>query len=119
MKRVLIVDDDPGILDSMRELLEREYHVLVAEDGAAALRVLDDGTPIDAIVLDMLMPILDGEGFLRAMRERDAPAPPVILASAHRDLRSRARNLAVADYLTKPFDVAKLEAKLARVLGVS
>ena len=116
MKRILLVDDDAGVIDSLRDLLEDRYEVLVARDGEDALRVLAEADrPVDAIILDMLMPVLDGEGFLRAARERGITAP-VILASAHADVRARARALGAADYLQKPFGIARLEAKLARVV---
>jgi DNA-binding response OmpR family regulator len=115
MRRILVVDDDTAVRESLSELLAGRYEVLVARDGEDALRMLDAG-PVDAVVLDMLMPVLDGVGFLRAARARGFTAP-VILVSAQSDLRARARTLGVADYLQKPYAIARLEAKLARALG--
>ncbi len=101
--------------ESLSQLLAGSYEIRVALDGEDALRVLDQGA-VDAIVLDMLMPVLDGAGFLRAARARGLDAP-VILVSAQSDLRARARALGVDDFLQKPYSIARLEAKLARVLG--
>jgi len=93
MRRILLDDDDASILDSLRDLLVGRYEVLVALDGEDALRVLAEAErPVDVIVLDMLMPVLDGAGFVRAARARGLTAP-VILASA--TAASRAARAAV------------------------
>ncbi len=113
MKRLLLVDDDPDILESLQILLEESYAVEIATNGELGLRALL-ARPFDAVVLDMMMPVLDGAGLLRELRARGVQVP-VLLASAARDLRARARELAAEDYIEKPFDPAALEAKLARL----
>lgn len=114
-KRILIVDDDPDILESLRMLLEESYEVEVALDGERALAEIL-AKPFDAIVLDLMMPVLDGAAFLRELRARGVPVP-VVLVSAARDLTARARALDIAEHLSKPFDPALLEDKLARLTG--
>src|SRR4051794_10950507 len=107
MKRLLIVDDDPDILTSLAMVLEETYEVTLAENGQEALDLALLGA-FDAVVLDLMMPVLDGEGFLRELRTR-GPVPPVILASAANDLAERARQLGVHEFLRKPFDIESLE----------
>ncbi len=115
MKRVLIVEDDDDIREVLGELLGERYGVELATDGAEALAVLDRVT-VDAIVLDLMMPVMDGETFLREMRAR-GHSRPVVLVSATRDLPARARSLLVAEHCMKPCSPDALEAALARVLS--
>lgn len=115
MKRLLIVDDNEDICDALAMNLEHTYEIRIAHDGREALRLIDAGG-IDAVVLDLMMPILDGAQVMRALNAREH-APPVVLASAARDLEEQARVLRSADWISKPFDIASLEAKLVRVLG--
>lgn len=95
-------------------LLEENYETLTALDGDEALRTLDR-EEVDAIVLDMLMPVIDGAGVLRALSERESRLP-VIVISAHKELQDRAESLGAADAISKPFDVALLEQKISQVL---
>jgi DNA-binding response OmpR family regulator len=111
--RILIVDDEPDILWSLSLLLEPTYTVTTAEDGQAALRALEDG-PYDAVLLDLMMPIMDGAALKHEMDARGITIP-VVVVSAFSDVAERAAGLGVREYLTKPIDVAKLEALLARV----
>ena len=113
MKRILIVDDDLDILESLAALLEETYDVALARDGAEAL-LLAEGQHFDAVVLDLMMPVLNGAGFLQELAARSLHIPTIIV-SANAELRSYARRLHATDYLAKPFDIASLEAKLARL----
>ena len=113
LKRVLLVDDDPDILTSLEMLLQDIYEVARAEDGEEALDALL-AQPFDAVVLDLMMPVLDGAGLMRELRARSMRVP-VLLASAAHDLSVRARALGVEDYIEKPFDLDLLESKLARL----
>ncbi|HET7369508.1 MAG TPA: response regulator [Gammaproteobacteria bacterium] len=112
--RVLIVDDDRAILEGLSMLLEENHETLTALDGEEALRILDR-EQIDIVILDMLMPVLDGAGVLREMSERGSSIP-VIVISAHTDLQDRAQSLGAADAIAKPFDIAMLERKIAQLL---
>src|SRR5205823_919433 len=83
-KRVLVVDDDPGIRDALRMILEYEgYQVLTAADGKTALASLDADS-VDAVLLDIKMPGMDGLEILDRIAEREA-APPVLMLSGHGD----------------------------------
>ena len=113
-KTVLIVDDDPDILDSLSDLLEGDYEVRIARNGRDALDVVRREA-VDAVVLDMMMPVLSGEGFLEEARRRGLVRPTIVITARH-DLRERVQTLG-AEYLPKPFAVAHLEQKLQRLLG--
>ncbi|QRK10181.1 response regulator [Archangium violaceum] len=117
MKRVLLVDDDPDILDSLTLLLEANYAVTPAEDGAIALELLSQQR-FDVVVLDLMMPVLDGTRVLVELRQRGIQIP-VILISAHRDLdrqESQHRQLGAFASLRKPFDIRELERRLEEAL---
>lgn len=113
MKRILLVDDDPDILDSLAELLSENYSVATARNGVRALERAR-AEPFDAIVLDLMMPMLDGRGFIRAYREQGGQVP-VLLASASRNLSEICKEVAAADFLEKPFSWNELEVKLQRI----
>jgi len=112
MKRVLVVDDDPDVRESLALLLAESYEVATASDGREAMVQLEQAT-FAAVLLDLMMPVMDGEAVVAEMRARGMTSP-VVLASAAPDLRDRAQRLGLP-YLPKPFDLAKLEATLATV----
>ena len=115
MKHLLIVDDDYDICESLRLILEERYRVSTASNGVAALDVLQRER-IDAVVLDLMMPVLDGESTLREMRARGLSVP-VIIASAATHLAARARTSGALAWLQKPFDIRDLEDALERAVG--
>jgi DNA-binding response OmpR family regulator len=114
MSRILIADDDLGILEAMAALLSRCYEVETARDGEEALEKLGRG-PVDLIVLDLLMPLLDGESALvkiRASGYRGA----IIVMSAHADRLVRTRSLGADDFVVKPFEFRELERMIEQLL---
>ena len=110
MPELLVVDDDPLIAAMLRLVLEGEgYEVAHAEDGQAALDVLSEHAPA-CMVLDMMMPKVDGYGVLEALRTRGGATTRVVMltcCSAEEDVR-KALRLGADDYLTKPVDVDHL-----------
>ncbi len=114
MSRILIADDDASILDALSGLLEDRYEVVVASNGEQAIERLAS-EPIDLIVLDMLMPLLDGEGVLREVRARGSRIP-IIVVSARSERLSNFRKLGADDCIQKPFDFDVLEEKIERLL---
>ena len=120
MAKVLLVDDEPDILLMLRMSFEDEGHeVVMAADGKMGLEKLDEHRP-DVVVLDMMMPVVDGWGFLEGRAERGA-ATPVVVVSAKSDPEHcrRALELGAVEYVTKPFDLDKLVATVAAVLDES
>ena len=116
-KRLLLVDDDPGILDALVCALENKYELSVAYDGEQGLRQLDR-CRVDAILLDLMMPVLDGASMMRELSSRGITIP-VLVVSASNDLQARASALGAADYIQKPFDLEQLEEKLKLITGQS
>ncbi|CAN5260518.1 hypothetical protein BH18ACT4_BH18ACT4_00400 [soil metagenome] len=117
MKRVLVVDDEPDILLLLCLNLEAAGHeVLLAADGERALQRIEADKP-DAVVLDVMMPVLDGWGVLESLARRPAP-PPVLIVSAKTAAADivHAVHLGASDYLTKPFDAEVLLSAVDHLL---
>lgn len=115
MKRVLLVDDDPDILEALRQALEDSFEIRLAHDGTEAVVALEQ-EHIDALVLDLMMPVLDGQGVLAAMREKGMKTP-VIIVSAGADAGRVARREGIPHWFSKPFDLGELEQTLHRLVG--
>ncbi len=115
-ERVLVVDDEPQMRRALRTGLEGHgYTVDVAEDGQAALIAIAARVP-DAVVLDLVMPVLDGFAVLRDVRSWSA-VPIIVLSARGRESdKVEALDLGADDYLTKPFGIAELLARLRAVL---
>jgi two-component system response regulator PrrA len=114
---VLVVDDDEDVLASVeRGLRLSGFRVLVARDGAAALRSVTEHA-LDAIVLDMNMPVLDGAGVVTALRALGNDVPICVLsARASVDDRISGLESGADDYLVKPFTLAELVARIRALL---
>jgi len=110
LERVLLVDDDPDLLNGLAHLLGERYDVLTACNGAEALHVLEHET-VDVVVLDVLMPLIDGHSVLRELRAKTRP-PPVVVVSARPDLIAKSMEIGADDFLSKPFGIAQLERKI-------
>ena len=115
MPEVLLVDDDPDIRGMLAFTLDDYgFTVREAEDGAAAIAALEERAP-DIIVLDLMMPVLDGFGVLAVMRERGlAPDTRVLILSCKVDEQALVRTyeLGANEYVSKPFDPEGLAGKL-------
>jgi DNA-binding NtrC family response regulator len=116
-KKILIVDDEQSVRDSLSLLLKESYDVVVAAGGEEALAQLDSGSAPDVVLLDILMPGRDGLEVLRRVKEIDAKIPVVILTGAG-SVRGavQAMQCGAANYLNKPFDVAELKAVIEQSL---
>ncbi len=118
-RRILLVDDDPEILESMRTVLESRGHaILVARDGNQGLAMAEKEAP-DLVVLDMMMPKRSGFLVLEKLR-RSSPNPVrVIMITANEGSRHKAyaEMLGVDDYIRKPFAMDRLLASVDRLLS--
>lgn len=116
--KILVVDDERAVRESLRRALELEgYRVELAEDGEQALeRVAGIAAP-DAVILDVLMPGIDGLEVCRRLRA-EANAVPVLMLTARAEVDSRVAGLDAGadDYLPKPFALAELLARLRALL---
>ena len=115
--RILVVEDDDDIREVVEEVLAAEgYRVDVAKDGLDALDKLDGTGRPPLILLDMMMPRMDGETFLRALRDKPALADaPVVVISGNAAVREKARTLRAAACLVKPFELDELLGLLRRL----
>jgi len=105
--RILVVDDEPAILRFVRlSLIAQGFDVVVASSGEECLLLAGSERP-DLIVLDMVMPGLDGFGVLQKLRDADGlngmSHLPVIACSAHSSAATRALSLGAVDFISKPF----------------
>jgi DNA-binding response OmpR family regulator len=101
------VDDDPTILATVSEVLDMEgFAVMTATNGAEALVAVDQTVP-SLVLLDMRMPVLDGWGFMRAIRERGLTLTVVVMTAAA-DARRWGREIGAEGVLAKPFDIDEL-----------
>jgi DNA-binding response OmpR family regulator len=116
MAKVLIVEDDHILNDTLRYNFEREgYQVSAAADGRQALELAEHERP-DAIILDVMLPGLDGFEVLRALR-RDSTVPILMLTAKDEEIdKVVGLELGADDYLTKPFSVRELLARVGAML---
>jgi DNA-binding response OmpR family regulator len=118
-KRVLLVDDDAEIIESLRLALEANgYEVLVARDGNQGLALTERENP-DLVILDMMMPKRSGFLVLERLRRTQEVSPPVIMITANEGNRHKAyaEMLGVDEYLRKPFPMDKLLESVKRLVG--
>lgn len=118
-ERILVVDDDPDILEFVRINLELDgFDVETADGGAAALKMAAENAP-DLMLLDIMMPEIDGLTVLRRMRSDPSTASvPVIILTARSLAEDRVKGLDLGadDYITKPFDLEEMIARVRTVL---
>jgi DNA-binding response OmpR family regulator len=118
-RRVLVVDDDPLILEVLRTILDLEdVHVTTAGDGESALDLLADGPLPDVVVCDVTMPGISGLEVCRRLKAgtRTADVPVILLTARDRDEDRRAgRDAGCDDYLTKPFSPLALIERIVAI----
>ena len=115
-KRVLIVDDEPRYLRLLEANLRTEgYEVVTAQDGQQAVDVFS-GQPIDLVLLDIMMPRLDGFGATQRIREFSSVPIIILTAKGEEQDRVRGLDLGADDYLVKPFSATELLARVRAVL---
>ena len=121
MANILLVDDEPGMLRYIRTLLEvDDYKVATASTGEEALERVQKGLQPDLVLLDLLMPGIDGLQTLEQLRQI-RPGTKVVMLSCVSDTRKvvQAIRLGAHDYLTKPFQKAELDAVIDQCLGTN
>ncbi|MFL5263153.1 MAG: response regulator [Anaeromyxobacteraceae bacterium] len=113
--RLLVVEDDASLCETIADLLRiTGYEVDTAESGEAALRLLRDAPPPDAILLDVVLPRMNADRLLHEMDGAVCPRPPVVLMTG---MTTSAEIVHASDVLMKPFDVDELLARLERACG--
>jgi two-component system KDP operon response regulator KdpE len=114
--RALVVEDDPNIVDLIRSnLAVRGFDTVVSTDGLRALQLLDTEAP-DIVLLDLTLPEIDGFDLCKLMRERSGVAIIVVSARGGERDKVTALNMGADDYMTKPFSIEELLARIAATL---
>jgi DNA-binding NtrC family response regulator len=116
VKSVLVVDDEVGARESLRMVLKSDYEVLVAKDAEEAFLRISKHSP-DVILLDIILPDMDGLKILEKVRQKD-PEAIVIMITATKTVKTavEAMKLGAFDYITKPFDVDELRLVVSRAI---
>lgn len=115
--KVLVVDDDYAVLDAMKDVLEDEgYEVCLAANGLEALKELRKNG-ICVILLDLMMPVMDGWQFVSEMDQRGWRKAPLLILSADRGVQGHAAKLRADAFLAKPFDLDELLGKVSELTG--
>jgi len=117
VKTILIVEDFDLNIDLLTQLLEDDYSLIVAKDGAAGVALAEEKQP-DLVIMDIALPVMDGYEATRRIR-RKFPEMPIIGLSSHAMSgdAEKAREAGCNDYLTKPIDEDRLRETLRRHLG--
>ena len=121
-KRILVVDDEPQNIVIMREILKAEYIVIAATEGERALALAQSANPPDLVLLDVMMPGIDGYEMLRRLRADAKTARlPVVLVTAKSEIDDKMTGyeLGSTDYITKPVDSSFVLSVVHRLLGES
>jgi CheY-like chemotaxis protein len=115
---ILVVDDDPDILEALSEILEAEgFEIRRARNGKEALERLEPDPP-QLILLDLMMPVMDGWEFAQRMRQKPPAISkiPLIVLSADRNVGSKALDIGAVGHLAKPFELNDLLDMVRRAL---
>ena len=117
MKTILVVEDDPAILEGLQELLTAEhFHVLTAPTGTQGL-MLGKKENLDLIILDLGLPDVNGEDVCKQLREAGVPTPLLMLTSKSQEMdKVLGLEMGADDYMTKPFSVRELLARIHAIL---
>jgi CheY-like chemotaxis protein len=116
-KRILVVDDDQGILDSFEVLLGDRYDLVKAENGYEALRILETDPP-ELMFLDIKMPGLDGIDVLKRLQKDQRRVEVVIITASDQEKNeNEARSFGVINYLKKPLDIFEIDRITSQVLS--
>jgi CheY-like chemotaxis protein len=121
-RRLLLVDDEDAIREIAQISLERvgDWSVVAVASGREALEVVENGEPFDAVLLDVMMPELDGPSTMRRLRDGSLPSSvPVVFLTAKLQPsdRERLHELGAAGVIAKPFDPMSLPSELDRILA--
>jgi two-component system, OmpR family, KDP operon response regulator KdpE len=114
--RALVIEDDPNIVDLIRSnLAVRGFDTVVSADGSRALQLLDTEAP-DIVLLDLMLPEVDGFELCRQIRERSSVAIIVVSARGGERDKVTALNMGADDYMTKPFSIEEMLARITATL---
>ncbi len=114
VKKIMIADDDPGILDAIGIVLEYEGYEVQSTPNGAALLTMDTGFP-DLLLLDIWMSGVDGRDICKHLKQKESTSRiPIVLISASKDIEHSAMDAGADDFLAKPFEINDLLEKIER-----
>ena len=115
--KIIICDDEEGVRESLRLIIERDYEPIPASDGATALDKLNEDAEIKAVLLDIKMPKLTGLEILKLIKQTH-PHMPVIMITGYQtaELAAEAIKLGALDYIIKPINSAAVLASLGKAI---
>ncbi len=121
MKKIMVVDDDPDDLQSIKQMLENmddEYNVTCASSGVRCLKLLENNEIPDLILLDIMMPEMSGWETLKILQENSSwrDIPVVFITARTDDFAEEAGNFLAMDYIEKPFDIEDFKKRIDEVL---
>src|SRR5574344_2225202 len=119
LPRILIVEDNEELMNLMKRLLNQNYRVISAENGVAALKAIRDNEEVDLIISDIMMPEMDGIELTKRLKSNiETSHIPIILLTAKLadEDRTEAYNVGADAYITKPFNMDVLEARIRNLL---
>jgi DNA-binding response OmpR family regulator len=117
MKKILVVEDDAAIRTGLAEALAREHYLVdTASDGETG-SLKGSAKDVDLIILDLMLPVMNGEEVCRALREKGI-STPILILSSKREETSKVLGLELGadDYVTKPFSLLELQARIKAIL---
>lgn len=116
-KKIIVADDDPGIVDAMKILLEDEgYQVITTGDGSQVPRLYEEKP--DLVFLDLWMSGINGNDVCLLLKSKsETRQVPIIIFSANRDIEQISKACGANDYLSKPFDIDELVSMVKKHLG--
>lgn len=115
MKHIYIIENDVGILEALTFLLEKDYTVTAMNDARTALHKLESEQP-DLILLDLLMPDLDGAAFIEAFSKLELKIPILIMTGCA-NLSTQLKCSTVAGLIRKPFQIEEIEIKIKQAIA--
>ena len=117
MKKVMVVDDNPDLIFSIKEAFYNDYEIISAESGKQCLKILETKIP-DIIILDIMMPDMSGWETFNKIREKDLLKNiPIVFLTARRDDASRKAGVFLGDdYIEKPFELNDLKKRIDKLL---
>lgn len=119
---ILIIDDSSIVRNFLKKIFDEEYNVLVANDGEEAINKLSDEiftSKIDLILLDLMMPNIDGFGVLEYLNGKNINIPTMIISGDNsKETINKAFQYNVVDVIEKPFDAKKIKDKIARFINL-
>ena len=116
---ILIVDDEPGMLDSLSILLEEDFNILTASNGKGGLSVFEDNPSISMILLDMDMPVMNGLEMLIRIRETSDIKVVIMTGRSTHEWAMKCADLNVQGYIEKPLKIEAMIKKIKKLLGVN